>query len=68
MMLLEHVLDRLVNLPQVPLGFLDRCGSVPFSLPSVDVVLELGELSLFLFDVFAEFTIIWFLVGTVHQL
>lgn len=33
MMLLEHGLDRVVDFPYIPLGFLDRCGSVPFSFP-----------------------------------
>lgn len=68
MVLLEHVLDRLVDLSHIPLGFLDRCGSVSFPLPPVDIVLELGELPLFLLDVFAKFTVIRLLVGTVHQL
>lgn len=68
MMLLEHVLDCLVDLPHISLSLLDRCCSVPFPLPSVDVVLELGKLPLLLLDVFAQFTVIRFLVGNVHQL
>lgn len=67
-MLLEHVLDRIINLSHLPLGFLDRCRSVPFPLPPVDVVLELDILSLLFLDVFAEFAVILLLVGTVHQL
>lgn len=68
MMLGDHVFYRLVDLPHVPLGFLDRCGSVPFSLPPVDVILELGEFPLLLLDVFAEFAVIRLLVGAVYQL
>lgn len=67
-MLLEHVLDCLVDLPHIPLGLFDRCGSVSFPLPSIDVILELGELPLLLLDVFAEFAVIRFLVGNVYQL
>lgn len=68
MMLLKHVLDCLVDLSHIPLGFLDRCRPVSFPLPPVDVVLELGELPLLLLDVLAEFAVILLLVGTVYQL
>lgn len=58
LVLLAHVPDRLLDLVHVTLRPLNRRVAVPLSLPSEDVVVELGVPALFLLDIFAQFALV----------